>query len=105
MDLTVLLEPKLDLERLAKALDGLGHEGRLHCVRGWGKARQAEIFEGAKGFRPLTLEHFVPPSVGDLTEVIHDGRNTLPAFNNFQKRFSDHGPVWTEFRVTLPDDD
>ena len=87
MDLTVFLEPKLDLERLAAALDGMGHEGRLHCVRGWGKHRQAEIYEAVKGFRPLTLDHLVPPSVGPLVEVIHDGKNTLPAFSNFQKRF------------------
>ena len=42
MDLTVLLEPKIDLPRLAEILDGMGHEGRLHTVRGWGLARQAE---------------------------------------------------------------
>ncbi|HQY62041.1 MAG: hypothetical protein IPF92_02350 [Myxococcales bacterium] len=87
MDLTVLLEPKLDLARLTDVLDGMGHEGRLHTVRGWGKHRQAELFEAAKGYRPLTLSHFVPDDVPDLTEVIHDGRNTLPLFNNFQKRF------------------
>lgn len=87
MDLTVLLEPKLDLPRLTEILDGMGHEGRLHTVRGWGKARQAELFEAAKGYRPLTLSDFVPSDVPALTEVIHDGRNTLPLFNDFQKRF------------------
>jgi len=87
MDLTVLLEPKLDLPRLAEVLDGMGHEGRLHTVRGWGKARQAELFEAAKGGRPLTLEDYVPSNVPALTEVIHHGRNTLPLFNDFQKRF------------------
>ncbi len=87
MDLTVLLEPKLDLPRLTAILDGMGHQGRLHTVRGWGKHRQAELFEAAKGYRPLTLSHFVPADVADHTEVIHDGRNTLPLFNNFQKRF------------------
>lgn len=87
MDLTVLLEPKLDLPRLAAVLDGMGHEGRMHTVRGWGLGRQAELFEATKGFKPLTLDHYVPSSVPALTEVIHHGRNTLPLFNNFQKRF------------------
>lgn len=87
MDLTVFLEPKLDLECLAAALDGLGHEGRVHCIRHWGRKRQEEIFEAVKGFRPLTLDHLVPASVGPLVEVIHDGQNTLPAFSQFQKRF------------------
>lgn len=87
MDLTVLLEPKLDLKRLADVLDGMGHEGRLHTVRGWGLKRQAELFEAVKGHRPLSLEHYVPSSVPALSEVIHHGRNTLPLFNDFQKRF------------------
>lgn len=87
MDLTVLLEPKLDLPRLAQVLDGMGHEGRLHTVRGWGKHRQAELFAAAKGHRPLTLTDYVPADVPDLTEVIHDGKNTLPLFTHFQKRF------------------
>ena len=98
MDLTVLLEPKLDLPRLAEVLDGMGHEGRLHTVRGWGKARQAQLFEAAKGTTPLTLDDYVPSSVAPLTEVIHHGRNTLPLFSNFQKRFcrpeSDEGVLY-----------
>jgi hypothetical protein len=101
MDLTVLIEPKLDLERLSHVLDGFGHEGRLHCVRGWEKRKMEAIYEAAKGFRKLELSHFVPDSVGPLTEVIHDGKNSLPAFSNFQKRFarpsagSEHeGKLW-----------
>ena len=38
MDLTVLLEPALQLDRLSEVLDGMGHEGRLHTIYGWGKA-------------------------------------------------------------------
>lgn len=88
MDLTVFIEPKLDLDRLAKVLDEMGHEGRIHTIRGWGKKTQAMLFEAVKGHRPLTLEHFVPADVGVLQEVIHEGKNTLPAFSHFQKRFA-----------------
>ena len=87
MDLTVLLEPKIDLPHIARILDELGLSGRLDTIRGWDTAQQAAIYEAAKGFRPLGLEHFVPAAVGPLTEVIHHGKNSLPAFTHFQKRF------------------
>ncbi|HEX7663224.1 MAG TPA: hypothetical protein VF407_01870, partial [Polyangiaceae bacterium] len=32
--------------------------------------------------------HFVPPGTEALTEVIHYGKNSLPAFNIFEKRFA-----------------
>jgi len=87
MDVSVLLEPTIDLKRLAEVLDGLGHEGRVHTARGWGAKRQAELFEVAKGHLPIDLDFLVPPSMGPLVEVIHEGKNTLPAFTHFQKRF------------------
>jgi hypothetical protein len=87
MDVTILLEPKIDLPRLAEVLDGLGHEGRLHATRTWTKKQKEAIFDAAKGFRPLDLDFLVPSSVGPLVEVIHDGHNTLPMFSHFQKRF------------------
>lgn len=88
MDVSVLLEPTIDLPRLAEVLDGLGHEGRVHTIRGWTKHRQAELFEAAKGHKPLDLDFLVPPSIGPLVEVIHEGKNTLPMFTHFQKRFA-----------------
>lgn len=88
MDVSVFLEPTIDLKRLAEILDGLGHEGRVHTAYGWTKKRQAELFEAAKGVMPLDLDFFVPPSVGPLVEVIHYGKNTLPMFSHFQKRFT-----------------
>ncbi len=93
MDLTVLIEPKLDLPRLSEVLDGLGHEGRVHCTRGWDKKKMVTLFDAAKGFLPLELNHFVPDSVGPMTEVIHDGKNSLPAFSHFQKRFMRPSPT------------
>ena len=87
MDLTVLLEPKLDLARLSEVLDGMGHEGRVHTIRGWDGVKQAKIWEGAAGFKPIALEHFVPSSVGPLVEVIHELTNTVPIFTHSQKRF------------------
>jgi hypothetical protein len=92
MDLTVFLEPKIDLVRVRRVLDELGHAGRLDTVRAWDARLQAAIYEAAKGFLPLGLEHFVPASVGAHTEVIHHGKNSLPAFTHFQKRFCRPAP-------------
>ena len=87
MDLTVLIEPTINLERLSEVLDGMGHEGRVHCVRGWDKKTMIALWAAVEGHRALSLDHFVPPSMGELAEVIHDGKNSLPAFSMFQKRF------------------
>ncbi len=87
MDVSVLLEPTVDLKRLSEILDGLGHEGRRHTLRTWSPTVQARLFEAAKDYRPLKLDFLVPASVPPGHEVVHDGQNTLPAFRHFQKRF------------------
>lgn len=87
MDVSVLLEPRIDLERLAATLDGLGHEGRVHAFHDWSAKRMAAVYEAAKGFRPAELDFLVPGALAPLTEVIHDGKNSLPMFSHFQKRF------------------
>jgi hypothetical protein len=87
MDVNVFIEPKVDLARLAQALDDIGHPGRVWAMKKWTKSIQSRLFDAADGFRPLDLEFFVPSDRGPLEEVIHHGHNTLPAFNSFQKRF------------------
>jgi hypothetical protein len=39
------------------------------------------------GFRPLRLVDLVPGRIEDFTPVRHYGRNTLPLFTLFEKRF------------------
>jgi len=87
MDLRNLIRPHIDLPRLSKDLDELGHSGRLWSVYQWTGADMATLWEAAQGARPLTLDDYVPPSTPPLTEVIHHGKNSLPAFKFFQKRF------------------
>jgi hypothetical protein len=78
----------IDLPALRAYLDGLDHAARIEAITHLGGKEQARLFEAAQGFKPVTLEDFVPDGTAPLTEVIHYGRNTLPAFNNFQKRFA-----------------
>jgi len=87
MELKNLIETHLDLPRLSKDLDELGHPGRIWSVRQWNRANMSVLWEATKGFRPITLDDFVPSSVEPFVEVIHDGKNSLGAFNHFQKRF------------------
>lgn len=87
MDVSVLLEPTIDMKRLAEVLDGLGHEGRVHATYGWNKKTLARLWEAAKGVHPVDLDYFVPSSIGALTEVVHVGHNSLPMFTHFEKHF------------------
>jgi hypothetical protein len=100
MDLRNLIEPDVDLPRLSKALDELGHSARVWSVHKWDRGIQAKLYEAAKGFRKVTLDDFVPPSTEALKEVIHHGKNSLPMFTEFQKRFckpkddAEKGVLW-----------
>lgn len=87
MDLKSLIETHLDVERLAKDLDEVGHWARVWSVGQWTRQDMATLWEAVKSFRPISLDDFVPASVPPLVEVIHQGKNSLPAFTHFQKRF------------------
>ena len=83
----LLLDDDATIASIAAHLDGLSHEDRMDEVMSCNRKQQIAMYEKAAASAPITFEHFVPASVGPLTEVIHHGRNTLPAFKRFQKRF------------------
>ena len=68
-------------------LDGLDPAARVAAVRSLGRAEQRRLYGAVDGFRPLRLEDLVPAAIPDFTEVRHHGKNTLPAFSHFEKRF------------------
>jgi hypothetical protein len=86
MYLSLYFEPHLELERFRAMLDTLGAWSRRNAARGLDKRSMATLFEASANADPLTLDDFVPPS-DPLVEVIHSGRNSLPMFNRFEKRF------------------
>jgi hypothetical protein len=98
MEVGVLFEPKVDLERLTKVLDELGHEGRVHTIRTWDSAKQAKLWDAARGFRKITVDAFVPQGTAAMTGVLHEGKNSLPMFSHFRKHFcrpeGDDGVIW-----------
>ena len=78
---------EVDVPGLAAYLDGLDDAPRIAQVLDLDGAEQARLFDAAAGVRPITLEDFVPAAVPPLHTVIHYGRNSLPLFRLFQKRF------------------
>jgi hypothetical protein len=78
---------RIDLQELGQRLDGLSPTRRLGAVRSLSAMAQARLYEAAKGHRKLQLEDLVPPQVEPMREVVHEGKNSLPAFTTFAKVF------------------
>ncbi len=77
---------QLDVDALARTLDELPVREQVAFVRTLDRHTQAELFEASAG-RPTSLADIVPRDVKPLVEVICEGRNSLPVFKFFQKRF------------------
>ena len=82
-----LTEDPIDPQALCNLLDGLAHAERVTAVRSLGRGEQRRLYAAADGFLPVRLDDLVPPGVGDFEPVRHHGKNTLPAFTQFEKRF------------------
>ena len=82
-----LSERPVDPRRIAELFDALSHEERVRAVRSLGRGQQRRLYEAVDGFRPVGLADLVPPAAEDFAPVRHYGKNTLPAFTHFEKRF------------------
>ncbi len=72
---------------VARFLDGLSHEERVDAVRATRRDDQRRLYGAADGFGQVKLVDLVPPGVETLETVRHFGKNTLPVFTHFEKRF------------------
>ena len=68
-------------------LDELDHSSRLAAVRSLGRRHQSRLYDAVEGFRPISIDDIVPLDLGARTPVHHYGKNSLPLFTIFQKRF------------------
>lgn len=75
------------IQEIGQHLDGLDHSGRLRELRALDPPAMAMLFSRAAHSAPISEAHFVPTGTPAMTEVIHHGWNSLPAFRGFQKRF------------------
>ena len=71
------------LEPLASALDGVPHEARVNFVRGLGWGQLTAMWDHAKATELKVTDLLVNDAV-----TICEGKNALPVFCWFQKRFA-----------------
>lgn len=84
-NLSRALQEEQSIESIAEALDQLSPEDRVVQSRSLGPKDQKKLWNLCEG-RAVTLEQIVPENRVGQT-VRHLGRNTLPAFKIFEKRF------------------
>ena len=82
-----LVETGAPIDAIAAHLDALAPDARLAECRALPAKAQQRLFELARG-RGCTIDGDFTPGTGPLAEVVHEGRNSLPAFRRFQKRFA-----------------
>lgn len=83
----MLARPDCTQPQLAAYLDGLDAAARLAESRALNGKEQKRLWEVCAGAPAFTAEDLVPTSVGVNKEVIWGGKNSLPAFKIFEKRF------------------
>ena len=86
----LLVAPSSTLADIAAALGSMSPDARREALAHTTRAQQRALYQKAASGGDVTLEDFVPKSVGARVEVKHHGRNTLPlpgAFRTFQKIF------------------
>jgi hypothetical protein len=83
--LAALLAEGAPYAEISSHLDGLSPEARLAEVLGITGKRVGKLYEAVAGGPTVTLDEMVAP--GEKGTVIYEGRNSLPAFSRFQKRF------------------
>ena len=77
-----------DATAIAELLGRLSPNGRREAVTALAGPRlQRRLYELVAGTPRVTLADLVPPDAGALREIIFHGKNSLPAFTHFQKRF------------------
>ncbi len=83
----LLAGPRPDLDAISDLLDGLTHTDRLASALSLGKRDQRALFEAAAAAPPVRVADLVAAALPPLAEVVHHGRNSLPAFTRFAKVF------------------
>ncbi len=85
--LAKLGETPIKAPEICGFLDRLSRDERVEAIRAAGRGPQRRLWSAVEGFAEVRLRDLVAPEVPDLATVRHYGRNTLPAFTHFEKRF------------------
>jgi hypothetical protein len=85
--LALLREEPVKIAEVAAWLDAAAPHERVAAIRAAGRAEQRRLYQAAEGHAKLGLVDLVDASRAPLETVRHFGRNTLPLFTHFEKRF------------------
>ncbi len=84
--LGMLADEPVDLAALGKLFEEAAPDERVRMIESIDARGQARLWQATAG-RRVTIEEMVPRDLGPLVPVIFHGKNSLPAFTRFQKRF------------------
>lgn len=84
--LQILANPTIDLEALRVAFESASPPERVRITEAIDGRSQARLWDAAAE-GPVKIAEMVPVELGPLRPVIFHGKNSLPAFTRFQKRF------------------
>ena len=87
--LSGLLQAKASAKEIESFLDGLSASARLEQVLSITGSGVGRLYHAVADAPPIPLEEFIPQSTKGT--LIYEGRNSLPMFTRFQKRFA-RGP-------------
>ena len=83
----LLANPATTYAQVAQHLEALSLQDRTKQAIALGRKAQRRLFQLSAEAPAVTIEDFVPAGTPPLTQVVHEGRNTLPLFTRFQKVF------------------
>ena len=86
-DLVSLVDGGATYKQISAHLDGLSSAERLAQVLAVTGKRVAKLYEAVADAPPITVDDFFPTTTPDGKTLIFEGRNSLPMFSRFQKRF------------------
>ncbi len=82
----LILRPQPEAGEIAQFLDALSLAETVAAVRGLqGRAIQRALWNAAASNPPVTTAELVPPDYPPMKPVLFHGKNSLPAFTEFEK--------------------
>src|SRR4051794_29255033 len=86
----ILREPR-PASSIAGYLDGLDPADRILAVRSLSGRELKRLWDSSIDSEPLTMEEFIPASTPEGKTLVYKGKNSLPVFSIFEKRFTRFG--------------
>ena len=83
----MLRNEKVALDEVTDHIESLPHQYRISQSVELGKNEQSKLWDIAKGSKPIDLSYLTPENPPILKPYPFEGKNSLPAFQRFQKVF------------------